>query len=91
MILKLKTTDEINECIEAQRKFEPHFAPSDGVCFRCHKNIYQNIGWRKQDLWTRTQVCLDDSEVNYVTGIPLERASSQLITGCPHCNRSYCD
>lgn len=23
--------------------------------------------------------------------IDIETASSSLITGCPHCNRSYCD
>jgi len=90
MILKLKTTDEINECIEAQRKFEPHFAPSDGVCFRCHKNIYQNFGW-KDEGYSRKLAGLDGEEVDRITGISLEKASSQLITGCPHCNRSYCD
>ena len=24
-------------------------------------------------------------------GITLERAGSRLVTGCPHCNYSYCD
>lgn len=28
---------------------------------------------------------------SYKTGISVERASSILVTGCPHCNRSYCD
>jgi len=28
---------------------------------------------------------------SHKTGISLEEASTQLITGCPHCNRSYCD
>ena len=23
--------------------------------------------------------------------ISLEKAATELITGCPHCNRSYCD
>lgn len=27
----------------------------------------------------------------YKTGISVEKASSGLITGCPHCNRTYCD
>ena len=27
----------------------------------------------------------------YKTGISVERASKELITGCPHCHRSYCD
>lgn len=28
---------------------------------------------------------------NRTTGISVEEAGSTLITGCPHCNRSYCD
>ena len=28
---------------------------------------------------------------NYKTGIDVERAAISLITGCPHCNYSYCD
>ena len=34
------------------------------------------------------------TEINhgtYKTGISVEKASSELITGCPHCHRSYCD
>ena len=27
----------------------------------------------------------------YKTGISVESATSSLITGCPHCNRTYCD
>jgi len=67
-----KTGAEINECIENQVKAckengFPHFAPSNGRCWKCNKNIYQNYG-RKQG----------------ATGLT-------PITGCPHCNRSYCD
>jgi len=42
----------------------PHFAPSDGKCRYCGKQIYERIS--------------------------LKTAGSQLITGCPWCNRSYC-
>lgn len=28
---------------------------------------------------------------SYKTGISVEKAELSLITGCPHCNRSYCD
>ena len=28
---------------------------------------------------------------SYQTGISVERATNELITGCPHCHRSYCD
>lgn len=43
----------------------PHFAPSNGICWGCGKQIYEKIDF--------------------------SRAISDLITGCPHCNRSYCD
>ena len=53
-----------------------YFAPHDGYCFFCGKNIYVPIKYPYNDL---------------VTGYSVEYASSHLITGCPHCNRSYCD
>ncbi|NDK08264.1 hypothetical protein EOM39_03365 [Candidatus Gracilibacteria bacterium] len=28
---------------------------------------------------------------NFKTGIDVHRASSEHVTGCPHCCRSYCD
>ena len=28
---------------------------------------------------------------SYKTGISVEKAGSTLITGCPHCKRTYCD
>jgi hypothetical protein len=42
-----KSQQEINECIQFQKKVCQekgwlHFAPWDGVCFCCNKNIYQN-------------------------------------------------
>lgn len=54
----------------------PHFPPRDGICWSCNSNIYEE----------------QTREVNgktYSTGIPLEQAKTELITGCPHCNRSY--
>ena len=65
--------------IQAQKKYcndkgYPHFAPRNGVCFDCNKNIYQQIKREK-----------------YTTGITVEKAGSSLITGCPHCHRTYCD
>ena len=61
---------EINTKIDAQRKYQedndlPYFAPSNGYCYNCSKQIYEKIS--------------------------LEKASKQLITGCPICYRSYCD
>ena len=60
----------IKRKIRAQRDYcdthkVPHFAPKDGVCWCCHKQIY--------------------------TEITFEKASSELITGCPICARTYCD
>ena len=46
-----------------------------GKCWKCNKNIYEDI----------------DHGNDYYTGIDVERAGTELITGCPHCNRSYCD
>lgn len=28
---------------------------------------------------------------SYKSGITLERAKTELVTGCPHCHRSFCD
>lgn len=74
MDIKEKTPEELRECIAAQLKYcndkkIPHFAPSDGRCYRCNRNIYQNYPHNKSTGYDGTQ----------------------LVTGCPHCYRSYCD
>lgn len=61
---------KIRENIKAQKEFchnggGPHFAPEDGFCWSCGKQIH--------------------------TRITLNEAANDLITGCPHCHRSYCD
>ena len=61
----------------------PHFAPRSGDCWKCNKNVYSP---HKKVYQSGTQY---DREL--ITGIPVEKASTQLVTGCPHCNRSYCD
>ena len=76
-----------NESIKAQRKLciekeYPHFAPNNGRCWSCNRQIYEEI---KHDR------IIGGVEKPYMTGISVEKASSELITGCPHCNRSYCD
>jgi len=53
----------------------PLFAPSDGVCWRCSNNIYKEV----------------ERPDGHKTGYSVEIAGSTLITGCPHCCRSYCD
>ncbi len=52
----------------------PEFAPSHGVCWRCHRNIYK-----------------PEKREGYESGYTVKYASENLITGCPHCHRSYCD
>ena len=74
----------VYESIKAQAKYceetkSPHFAPQNGVCWNCRKNIYEQH--EKEGYQGR----------KWITGITTEKASSELVTGCPHCNRSYCD
>ena len=62
----------IEEAKKAQVKYQedtksPDFAPGDGFCWGCKRNIYSE------------------------GGIDVERASKELVTGCPFCHRSYCD
>jgi len=56
----------------------PHFAPRDGLCWSCRLNIYEPV---ERDAFSG----------RVTTGITVERAGSELITGCPHCHRSYCE
>jgi hypothetical protein len=71
-----KTSTELGKCAQKQKdvcseKSYPHFAPSNGVCWKCNRNIYQNYE-------------IDNRISDGETG-------EKFITGCPHCNRSYCD
>lgn len=77
-------TYDVSRAKEAQKVFceaknFPHFAPHSGICWKCGCNIYEQV----------TQRGYGDKE--RITGISVEAAGSHLITGCPHCNRSYCD
>ncbi len=83
----MKTTEtyDVKKAIEAQKQLQkekghPDFAPSNGVCWRCRRQIYSII----------EHVCDFDGE-KYKTGISVEKASTELVTGCPHCHYSYCD
>lgn len=76
---------DVRTSIICQRKYceqhnYPHFAPSDGVCYRCHNNIYL-------PRTTRNPVTGKDT----YTGIATFQAGCQLITSCPHCNYSFCE
>lgn len=68
----------------------PHFAPKSGRCWRCNRNIYEQVGWGNVNGMS-THVPLDSPDLKYITGIDVEKAGKELVTGCPHCNRSYCD
>ena len=106
-VLHKKSDQEIKDCIEAQEKFcketgAPYFAPPDGRCYRCGRNIYQfyghdgfgvierRSGYRK---WTEHGLisCHDGEEYDEITGYSNEEAVTEVITGCSHCNTSYCD
>lgn len=73
----------VSKSIKAQDEYckekgFPHFAPRSGVCWSCNQNIYEKIVYNHKDFhpWN--------------TGLTVEQASRH-ITGCPHCNRTYCD
>jgi hypothetical protein len=81
-------TYNIQDAIKAQAKYceeegAPHFAPNDGRCWRCHRNIYEK--------WEREDKGWDGKPITRVSGISVEKAGAELVTGCPHCHRSYCD
>lgn len=59
-----------------KEKEYPLFAPNNGICWKCNKQIYAEGKNRMGNL---------------SKGISVEKAGSELITGCPHCNWSYCD
>ena len=75
----------IQDSIKAQKqhckkKDSPIFAPAHGKCYRCHKNIYKKH--------TKTRMFLGE-EKETTTGITVEKAGNEVITGCPHCNYSF--
>ena len=52
----------------------PHFAPSGGRCYRCHRQIYAN----------------QETAEGYIShGISVWEAGHRLVTGCPHCHYSF--
>lgn len=51
----------------------PMFAPHDGICYYCGRNIFLPTNGSR----------------GAVYGITVEEAGHRLITGCPHCNYSF--
>lgn len=80
--------DEYNSDLARQKQAEyckengPHFAPKSGNCWTCNRNIYEP--------WTRMRDINQGREL-VTTGVTVKEATYRLITGCPHCHRSYCD
>lgn len=73
----------IIKAILAQKQYckltgSPKFAPQDGCCYKCGRNIY---------------MCRINTDlgVTFTTGISVEEAGKHLITGCPHCHASFVD
>lgn len=56
----------------------PQFAPANGWCSACGRNIYEPYTCRR-----------GSQTVTY--GISVEEAGRRLITSCPHCNTTFCD
>jgi len=54
----------------------PLFAPHNGWCFNCCRNIYEPYTYRREPIVT--------------SGITVEEAGSRHITSCPHCNATFC-
>jgi len=55
----------------------PLFAPRNGWCSQCGRNIFEPYIYRREPIVT--------------IGITVEEAGSCHITSCPHCNKSFCD
>ena len=54
----------------------PHFAPMDGYCHFCNRNIY---------------VPVFDVSTGKAMGYSVEEAATSLITCCPYCHHTYVD
>lgn len=83
----------VTESIIAQEEYceredAPHFAPRSGSCWNCHMNIYEPRHWKVE---MSRKVPVSEEESKITTGITTKKAAESLVTGCPHCNRSYCD
>ena len=84
----MSETYDASKAIAAQREYvkesgAPHFAPEHGHCWSCGQNIYASK--------VKKRINFKGEEIEQESGITVEEAGSKLITGCPHCNRCYCD
>ena len=76
-----KTYDAVEAARAQERYCNEHeitlFAPRNGWCYRCGRNIYEPYTYRGREDVTR--------------GITVEEAGIRHITGCPHCNATFAD
>ena len=74
------------------RTKSPRFAPTTGECWSCGRNIYEPHFWKKKPLYIGHKI-VETTEEDYdtMTGVTVKEAEETLVTGCPHCHRSYCD
>jgi len=56
----------------------PMFAPTNGWCSRCGRNIFEPYPVRH-------------GAETVTLGISVEEAGKRLISGCPHCNATFVD
>jgi len=78
----MERTYDTTKAIKAQEAYcneheIPMFAPRNGWCTRCGRNIFEPYTYRREPL----QTC----------GITVEDAGIRHITSCPHCNATFCD
>ena len=81
-------TYNVDEAIKAQKEFcekrhQPNLTPSRGKCYRCNRNIYE--------LWEREVQGWGGVKELVMSGVSVEKAGSDFVTGCPHCGYSFCN
>ena len=54
------------------------FSPTNGWCSSCGRNIFEPY-------------TVQHGSETIQLGITVEEAGKRLITGCPHCNHTFCD
>ena len=86
-MIEFDVKQSIKNQAEVVKKGSPDFAPFNGVCWRCGFNIYDRHGYIIEN--HKKKFVSDEKATNFC-GITVEE-SKRLVTGCPHCNRSYCD
>lgn len=77
----------------AEKRF-PLFAGGGGRCSSCRRNVYdrQTTSHHQRSAVMEDGGLVDIGEATeHVTGISVEEAGRTLVTGCPHCHRSFCD